>query len=86
MLTNLLSNVLQVECVLPGLCGGRLWCPYSMLRDMREFRSDTWLSLALITEVVIAGLSEFGWLEPGVLDADLWLRGDDGADPTVLWD
>lgn len=53
---------------------------------MSEFLNETWLSLALIAEVVIAGFNEFGWLEPGVLDADLWFRGDDGAEPTVLWD
>lgn len=57
-----------------------------MLRDMSEFLSEVWLSLALIAEVVIAGFNEFGWLEPGVLDAERWLRGDDGADPTMLCD
>jgi hypothetical protein len=45
------SNVLQFECGLAGLCGGRLRGP-SILRDIKLLRSDNWLSLALIVEVV----------------------------------
>ena len=52
-LTHLRSNVLQFECGRDcGLCCGKLLGP-SMLRDMIEFRSDCWLSLALNVEVVM---------------------------------
>lgn len=75
-----------------GLCGGKLRGP-SMLRDMIELQSDDWLSLALNVEVVsvvdtplLTVHSEFGWLEPGVLDVERWFFGDEGAEPTVLRD
>jgi hypothetical protein len=68
-----------------------------MLRDINEFRSEIWFSLAHTVAAAGTGaatietplliiVNEFGWLEPGVLDAERWFRGDEGADPTVFRD
>lgn len=78
ILHYLLSKVLQLECGLDGLCGGRLRGP-SMLRDIKLLCIDNWLSLALIAEVVsfaediplLIVQRELGCIEPGVLDVDL---------------
>lgn len=75
---NLLSRVLLLEWGRAGLWGGRLRGP-SMLLDIIEE-----VLVAEMGSLRVDGTASATILDPGVLEADLWCFGDDGALPTVL--